>query len=164
MAFRKHLLVVANRTVDAPALISALERRAGEGPVRVTLLAPTTWSERDEARRRVDDAIAKLRAADMEAEGVLGDADPIVAVQETWHPGRFDEVIVSTLASPVSRWMQIDLPRRVARLTDCIVHHVETGPAPEEIVRPPAQPAPPRRPMLESVLSLMRTSTRGGSA
>ena len=55
---------------------------------------------------------------------MLGDADPIVAVQEAWDPGRYDEVVVSTLADGASRWLQIDLPHRVAKLTDCQVRHV----------------------------------------
>ena len=87
------------------------------------------WSEREEARARLDAACAELREHGIEAEGVLGDADPIVAVQEVWDPGRFDEIVVSTFATGASRWMQIDLPHRVAKLTDCTVRHVESRPA-----------------------------------
>ena len=93
---------------------------------------------------------------------MLGDADPIVAVQEAWDPGRYDEVVVSTLAEGASRWLQIDLPHRVAKLTDCQVRHVsvpERRPAP-----PTTQPPPEHRPMLERVASLMRSGTRSGAA
>ena len=51
MAFTTHLLVVANRTVDSPELLDALKERAQRGPIHVTLLAPTTWSERGTTRR-----------------------------------------------------------------------------------------------------------------
>ena len=121
MPFRTHLLVVANQTVDSPGLMTALRDRARQGAIRVTLLAPVLWSEREEARARLDAACEKLRSEGIEAEGVLGDADPVVAVQEVWDPGRFDEIIVSTFASGASRWMQVDLPHRVAKLTDCTV-------------------------------------------
>ena len=148
MAFTTHLLVVANRTVDSPELVDALKQRAQHGPIHVTLLAPTAWSEREHAEQRLAAAVAALAESEVPAEGVLADADPIVAVQEAWNPGRYDEVVVSTLTEGASRWLQIDLPHRVARLTDCQVRHVEE--------RPPAPP-PPRRSMLESALSLMRS-------
>ena len=162
MAFTTHLLVVANRTVDSPELLDALRERAQRGPIHATLLAPTTWSEREEAHQRLAAAVEALADCDVPAEGMVGDADPIVAVQESWDPGRFDEVVVSTLTEGASRWLQIDLPHRVARLTDCQVRHVAV-PVPRLTDRP-AMPPPARRPMLESVLSLMRSSTRSGAA
>jgi hypothetical protein len=155
MAFTTHLLVVANRTVDSPELIDALKERAQRGPIHATLLAPTTWSERDEAEQRLAAAVAALAEQEVAAEGMIGDADPIVAVQETWNPGRYDEVIVSTLTEGASQWLQVDLPHRVARLTDCQVRHVAV-PVRHLEDRPPAPP-PPRRSMLESALSLMRS-------
>jgi hypothetical protein len=162
MAFTTHVLVVANRTVDSPELMDALTQRAQDGRIHVTLLAPTLWSEREEAQGRMDTAIATLKAAGIEAEGMPGDADPIVAVQEAWNPGRYDEVVVSTLTEGASRWLQIDLPHRVARLTDCQVRHIAV---PVRSAQPqPPSPPPARRPMLESVLSLMRSSTRGSDA
>jgi hypothetical protein len=162
MAFTTHLLVVANQTVDSPELLAALTQRAQESPIHVTLLAPTLWSEREEARERVQAAVDGLEAAGVSADGTLGDADPIVAVQEAWNPGRYDEVLVSTLTEGASRWLQIDLPHRVARLTDCQVRHIAV-PVRRPEQRPPSPP-PARRPMLESVLSLMRSSTRSRAA
>ncbi|HMI72800.1 MAG TPA: hypothetical protein VK510_22565 [Solirubrobacteraceae bacterium] len=162
MAFTTHLLVVANRTVDSPELLDALKERAQRGPIHVTLLAPTMWSEREEAEQRLAAAVAALAASDVPAEGMVGDADPIVAVQEAWNPGRYDEVVVSTLTEGASRWLQIDLPHRVARLTDCQVRHVAV-PVRHVEQRPPAPPQP-RRSMLESALSLMRSATRSRAA
>jgi hypothetical protein len=161
MPFRTHLLVVANQTVDSPDLLRALEGRAEQGPLHVTLLAPVLWSEREEARARLDQACAGLREAGIEVDGILGDADPMVAVQEVWNPGRFDEIMVSTFASGASRWMQVDLPHRIAKLTDCTVRHVESAPTPE-----PAPTAPPPQPrgLFESAVGLLRTGTRGRTA
>ena len=161
MPIRIHLLVVANQTVDSAELFDALERRAAEGPVHVTLLAPVLWSEREDARRRVDGAVARLKERGIDAEGMLGDADPCVAVQEVWNPGRFDEVLVSTFPTGASRWMQVDLPHRIAKLTDCTVRHVESRPAAEPV--PPAPPPEPRG-LIESAVGLLRTATRGRTA
>jgi hypothetical protein len=161
MPFRTHLLVVANQTVDSPDLLSALRERAEQAPIHVTLLAPVLYSEREEARARLDEACGRLREGGIEVEGVLGDADPMVAVQEVWNPGRFDEVVVSTFATGASRWMQIDLPHRIAKLTDCTVRHVESRPEPEPA---PTAPPPESRGLLESAVGLLRTATRGRAA
>jgi hypothetical protein len=162
MAFRTHLLVVANQTVDAPELLEAVRDRAERGAVHVTLLVPCLYSERAQASARAQEAVSALTPDGIEAEVMLGDADPIVAVQEAWNPGRFDEVIVSTLEASVSRWLQIDLPHRVARLTDSAVKHVAV-PARTVAAAHVTEPPPARRPRLESMLSLMR-SGRGSSA
>jgi hypothetical protein len=161
MPVRTHLLVVANQTVDSPDLLEALEQRAEQGPIHVTLLLPVLWSEREAARERVEAACSDLKERGIEAEAVLGDADPIVAVQEVWDPGRFDEVVVSTFTTGASRWMQIDLPHRIAKLTDCTVRHVETHPA---VVPPAPEPPPQPRGLFESAVGLLRTATRGKAA
>jgi hypothetical protein len=109
----------------------------------------------------VDAACSDLGDRGIEAESVLGDADPIVAVQETWHPGRFDEIVVSTFTTGASRWMQIDLPHRIAKLTDCTVRHVESHPA---VVPPTPEPPPQPRGLFESAVGLLRTATRGKAA
>lgn len=46
-------------------------------------------------------------------EVVLG--DPVVAAQRALAHGDYDEVVVSTLAPGVSRWLRLDLPSRLAR-------------------------------------------------
>jgi hypothetical protein len=161
MAFRTHLLVVANQTVDSPDLRRALEERSRQGPIHVTLLVPVLWSEREAARDRLEEACRGLRDAGIEADAVLGDADPMVAVQEVWDPGRFDEIVVSTFETGASRWMQIDLPHRIAKLTDCTVRHIESRPEPEPVA---TEPPPEPRGLLESAAGLLRTATRGRTA
>jgi hypothetical protein len=161
MAFTTHLLVVANRTVDSPELLDALRSRAESGPLHVTMLTPCTYAERVQAQDRLQRAAAHLEAAGIESQAMLGDADPIVAVQEAWNPGRYDEVVVSTLAAGSSQWLQIDLPHRVAKLTDCQVRHVAVPARRPAPTRP--QSPPERKPMLERVASLMRSGSRSGA-
>jgi hypothetical protein len=159
MAPRIHLLVVANQTVDSPDLHRALQELAEERPVHATLLMPIGLAEREEAHGRLDAALAALREADIPAEGMFGAPDPVVAVQEAWDPARFDEVLVSTLAAPLSQWMRIDIPHRIARLIDCPVRHLETRePEPERPAEPPR--TKPRQPLLVSLLSNMHAETR----
>jgi hypothetical protein len=127
------VLVLANRTAGSPQLREALLERRERGPIEVTLLVPAAWEPQDPhggvetGRRRVRDALAGLRDSGLEVHCRVGDADPVTALREAWDPARFDEIIVSTLPGRVSRWLQIDLPRRAGRITGAPVTHVEAA-------------------------------------
>jgi len=129
------VLVLANRTADSPQLRDALLERRDQGPIAVTLLVPAAWEAQDPhggvetGRRRVRDALASLRDTGLDVQCRLGDPDPITALREAWDPDRYDEVFVSTLPSRVSKWLQIDLPRRAGRITGVPVRHVEAAEA-----------------------------------
>jgi hypothetical protein len=130
MASPTRLLVVANRTVDSDEVFNTVTRRCGEGGCAVTLLVPASWDVSDPhggrqtARRRLKTATHRLREAGVQVECMVGDADPLVAVDAVWDRERFDEVIVSTLPSRLSNWLKRDLPRRVEHLTGAPVTHV----------------------------------------
>lgn len=122
--YRLKLLVVANQTVDSDELYDALRERAREGQLAVTLLVPQ--DQQAGVAARVKRALERLHGAGVEAEAMLGDVDPACAVIEVWDPRRWDEILVSTLPTGTSRWLQIDLPHRIARAVDAPVHHVES--------------------------------------
>jgi len=119
-AFKYRVLVIACRTADSPELRKAMGTRCELGPAAFTLVVPRAGS----GTATIQDLVDHLREAGFEVDGFDADADPIVAFQEAWDPGRFDEVIVSTLPTEASRWLQIDLPHRVARIADAPVTHV----------------------------------------
>jgi hypothetical protein len=155
MAYRTHLLVVGNRTIDSPELLAALRRRAEACPLRVTLLVATPWAEREAARERAEHAAGTLREAGIETEIELGDGDPVVAVREAWDPRRHDEVVVSTFDPSLSHWLRIDLAQRVERLCGCQVRHVVSYPRPTV---PPPRPLQRERPdVMAGIASLLRT-------
>ena len=126
MAYKTKLLVVANQTVDSDELFAALKERADNGPISVTLIAPQDHAG---LGHRLNAALDRLHDAGIEAEGMLGDVDPCVAVIEVWDPRRYDEVIVSTLPTGASRWLAIDVPHRIQKVTDAPVQHIEATPA-----------------------------------
>ncbi|MBW3658903.1 MAG: hypothetical protein KY457_09715 [Actinobacteria bacterium] len=81
------------------------------------------------ARLRLDRVLEQIRAAGGAADGEVGSEDPLeAATQAMAHPPPFDEVIVSTLPSGISRWLQMDLPSRIGRLTDAPVTTIEAEP------------------------------------
>jgi len=130
------VLVLANRTAGSPQLRDALLERRDRGPIAVTLLVPAAWEPQDPhggietGRRRVRAALADLRDTGLDVQCRIGDADPVTALRAEWDPDRYDEVIVSTLPGRVSRWLQIDLPRRAGRITGGPVTHVEAAEVP----------------------------------
>ena len=122
-----NVLVVANLTAASTHLLDALKHRAERGPIRITLVMPAQGpglGGKEAVRERLDEALEGMRAAGLEAEGAIGDADPMEAVAECFDPSRHDEAIVCTLPGRSSKWLQHDFPHRVARFTGVPVTHV----------------------------------------
>ena len=134
MDWKASVLVVANVTAASDELLAALCGRAEKGPAEFTLVMPATGGDSASSRRELERALERMRDAGLEVRGSVGDPDPVVAVHEKWDPRRFDEVVVSTLPTGASRWLQIDLPHRIERMTDVPVRHV--------VAKPPAKPRP----------------------
>jgi hypothetical protein len=121
----QRVLVVAHRTAATPALIDAVRERAARGPVTFTLLVPNPAhglhrvvdpedQEENEAQTVLDLALPLLEdAAGGHVEGMIGDAEPLNAIQDAVNLHGFDEIIISTLPKRVSRWLHIDLPSKV---------------------------------------------------
>jgi hypothetical protein len=140
MTWKRSFLVMANVTSSSDELIQTLVERARKEPANFTLLIPATpfGGGRAAALETLDQALEQLREAGLEADGAVGDADPIVAVTEAWDPKKYDEIIVSTLPMRISKWLHAGLPERTARLTGAPVTHVVSQPP-----KPPAPGAPP---------------------
>jgi hypothetical protein len=145
MTWKASVLVVANVTAASDELVEALRTRAERGPTEFTLLVPATGggsAGREAARASLDAALERIAGAGLEAGGTVGDPDPVVAVHETWDPGRFDEIVVATLPATTSRWLLVDLPHRIERMTDAQVTHVVASPPPRPHSTSPAPPKP----------------------
>ena len=84
-----------------------------------------TASARGLAEKRLAQLIETIESAGGRAEGKIYDADPVSAVKDVAGEGGFDEVIISTLPTRLSRWLKMDIPRRVARVTHVPVTTVE---------------------------------------
>jgi hypothetical protein len=129
MAWEFNVLVVANVTATSEELLAALRERAERGACHFTLLMPRSGTETE---ARLEQALEKWRAAGLDhVSGRTGDTDPIVATMEAWDPMQFDEIVVSTLPTGSSRWMGLDLPRRLQKLTSVAVRHVVSQPPAE---------------------------------
>ena len=122
------VLVVANKTAATPALLDAVRERAARGPCTFTLLVPNTAhglhkvidpedQDRSEAETTLELALPLLsEAAGRRVEGLIGDPEPLSAIQDAINLHGFDEIILSTLPTRVSRWLRLDLPHKAAGL------------------------------------------------
>jgi hypothetical protein len=132
-------LVVANQTLGGEQLIGEVRRRMAAEPSSFYVVVPNTRaadmrlpgepipsafdtgeSEAEHratliAQSRLNQALAQLRAEGAQAEGSLGDAEPLTAIADVLAEQPFDEIIISTLPSGISRWLGMDLPHRVER-------------------------------------------------
>lgn len=141
MAWKKQVLVVANVTAASDELCSTLTERARNDPQSFTLIVPATpfGGGREAAQKQVQEAVQRLRDAGLEADGSVGDGDPVIAVTEAWDPKRYDEIVISTLPMRMSKWLHAGLPERIGRLTGAPVQHIISEP-PKPL--PEAVPAP----------------------
>jgi hypothetical protein len=153
MTWEFSLLVVANVTAGSDELIDALRERAERGACRFTLVMPASGAE---ARTRLEEALERMREAGLEkVEGSVGDPDPVVAVMDVWDPMKFDEIVVSTLPTGSSRWLGLDLPHRLEKLTSVPVRHVVSHPQ-REITPGPAPEHPEQYGVLSPLTAVFR--------
>src|SRR4051794_35412813 len=103
---QRRILVLANETVASDLLQRVIEFAAGEEGADVLVVAPalTTrlacWASDDarprrEAEERLTICLASLRASGLDAEGYVGDADPLVAAADALELFGADEIVVA---------------------------------------------------------------------
>jgi flavin-binding protein dodecin len=197
-------LVVANKTLGGEALVRRLrELIAADQTARYFVLAPVATQPvvpaeiggamggiamidaetqgylEQEARDRVETLVGWLTEQHVEAGGTTVIGDPLAAIERLVRTYEIDEILVSTLPSRVSRWLRVDLVRRIERrvevpvstivATDAIADdglpEASAAPAAVGTTEAPAAVSPPtrtRRAMGESVykiIELVGTST-----
>jgi molybdopterin-guanine dinucleotide biosynthesis protein A len=134
----RHVLVLANETVAGRTLLEAIEERAGEGPIRVTVVSPQNDpragyvvyedSRRSSADRRLRRTLDLLHEAGIAARGAIVDPDPLQALRDALHQyAPVDEIIISTHPGAVrSSWLRGGLVERAQKVAkDIPVTHVE---------------------------------------
>jgi hypothetical protein len=131
----RRILVVANRTCPCPALADELAARAGDPPGDVLVVAPALnsrlrhWvSDVDPAivaaSERLDRAVANLAARGVAAEGVVGDSDPLLAIDDALADFHATEIMLSTHPAGRSNWLEKNLPTRAAERFDLPITHL----------------------------------------
>ena len=132
----RRILVVANETVESPALRDAIEAHVHElDAAEVTIVAPALnsrlrhWlSDEAQARREAELRLARcvndLAAGGVESIGWVGDADPLLAIADALHQAPADLVLVSTHPEGESNWLERNVVERARASFDVPVVHV----------------------------------------
>ncbi len=130
----QRLIVVANRTCPCPGLPDEVRERVVLSG-RVHVVAPAlnsrlrhwvtdTDAAVKKAGARLSQAVESLRAIGLDAEGSVGDANPLLAVQDVLARFQGDAVLISTWPEGHSNWLERDLLERAQAGLGLPVYHV----------------------------------------
>jgi hypothetical protein len=111
------VLVIANETVGGRALREMIRERTEGRRSRVRVVSPALnsplkhWvSDSDEARaeayRRLDASLVALGDDGIEADGEVGDSDPLQAIEDALRTFGPDEIVISTHPEGRSNWLE----------------------------------------------------------
>ena len=126
----RRCLIVANQTLNSPALAEAVKQRIDADEHTFFVVVPATplkdhvgsfpgsaangSSPQDRAYvvavQRLDQALDQLREFGATADGEIGDPDEFDAAQTAIQHFQPDEILLSTLPPRLSHWLRRDLP------------------------------------------------------
>ncbi|MGB2712339.1 MAG: universal stress protein [Conexibacter sp.] len=139
------VLLVAHRTAATERLADAVRERARRGPASFHLVVPAhphglhkvvdpQEGDEGEADATLRAALPVLsEAAGAPVTGHVGDAEPLMAIEDAVHRERYDEIVISTLPRRLSRWLRLDLVSKAHGLGLPVTHveaqeqHAATG-------------------------------------
>lgn len=111
-----HIVVPATRSRETRQLTAvAGDPLSGYAVVDVVGLEDAIARDRGEAETRLTTFTDRLDDLGVDYTREVGGADPFHAIAQVMERASFDEIIISTLPSSVSRWLRFDLPSRVKR-------------------------------------------------
>ena len=113
----RRILVIANETVGGGPLREQIEERSEGYETQVLVVSPALnspirhWASdedpaREEAQRRLEASLERLRTNGIEASGEVGDADPLQAIEDAVRTFGPDEIIISTHPEGRSHWLE----------------------------------------------------------
>jgi hypothetical protein len=121
------VLIVEHKASLSLPLLDAVRERARQGPCRFTLLVPNpapglhkVVDPQDQgatdAQHTLQEALPALRDASggTEVDGIVGDPDPVAAVEDAINLRGFDEIIVAIHSPRFTKWLRLDLSSKIA--------------------------------------------------
>jgi hypothetical protein len=129
------ILVIANETVGGTPLLERLSELASRHDSRVHVVSPALnsplrhWaSDEDPAReaagRRLEASLGRLREAGIEADGEVGDGDPLQAIEDALRTFGADEIVISTHPEGRSNWLERGVVTGAQERFAVPIHHV----------------------------------------
>jgi GABA permease len=132
----RRILVVANQTATGKELLEEIRNRCRGRRCEVMLVSPALvgsraarWaSDIDEgmglARERLARSVTALLGVGVEVRAEVGDPDPNMAIEDALRVFPADEIVISTLPSDQSRWLEHEVVERTRREVELPMTHV----------------------------------------
>ena len=151
----RRILVIANETVGGAPLRDLIHSRSENVEERVRVICPALMSPvryfasdedrpRAAAQERLERSLARLRELGVSAEGEVGDADPLQAIEDALRSFGADEVIISTHPEGRSQWLERGVVRSARERFDVPITHVVVDLEAEAEQAPGEAPTVPR--------------------
>jgi GABA permease len=136
----RRILVVANETLAEVRLAEEIERAAAGYRTHVHVVCPALTSRvrhwasdldgaRAQAQQRLDQTLSQLHAAGIEADGEIGDEDPLRAIEDLLRTFGPDEIIISTHPEGRSNWLERHVVTRTRESVALPITHIVIDPA-----------------------------------
>ena len=114
-----HVLVPESYRTTVP-----IDPMSGVDPYAGTISDHDRLVALDEAEERLEAFRRAFVGLGARLTGEVGVGDPLSAVRRVMDRSDFDEIVVSTLPSGISRWLKLDLPSRLERQYGIPVTHL----------------------------------------
>jgi hypothetical protein len=131
----RRILVIANETVGGAELVAILQRKAETVREHILVVCPALNSQvrhwasdedgaRAAAQKRLDASLARLRGLGIQAEGEVGDGDPLQAIEDALRTFGADEIVISTHPEGRSNWLERNVVGSARERFDVPITHV----------------------------------------
>jgi hypothetical protein len=151
---KRRLLVVSNATLTGADLFREIHAHADAYDTEVLIVAPALstrlhyWmSDFDDgvakAQERLTRSLERCAAAGISARGLLGDANPLQAIDDTMRVFHPDDIIIATHPPGKSNWLERDVVAQARKWFPVPITHVEVDSATDSAHVVDTQPATP---------------------
>ena len=129
----RRILVVANETVASETLQELIGREPAGTEVLVVAPALTSrlafWASDDtgarlDAEERLVVCLASLRTVGIDGVGFVGDANPLLAMEDALRDFTADEIVIATHPEGRSNWLARNVVERARSRFAPPIHHV----------------------------------------
>jgi hypothetical protein len=131
----RRILVIANETVGGEELRSILRSKAEGVQEQVLVVCPALnsavrhWASdedgaRAKAQERLDRSLSRLREDGIQAQGEVGDGDPLQAMEDALRTFGADEIVISTHPEGRSNWLERNVVGAARERFDVPITHV----------------------------------------
>ncbi len=134
-ADERRILVIANETVGGEELLSILRQKSEGVRERVHVVCPALnsqvrhWASDEDAARaaaqdRLGASLGRLREHGVQADGEVGDGDPLQAIEDALRTFGADEIVISTHPEGRSHWLERNVVGLARERFDVPISHV----------------------------------------